>query len=301
MNFSIVFENTGDSLPFESCSSKTAEVLSYYVDYLNDKNLNKFIIPEVGNKIQTAITNLDSTLHETNKWIYELIDGYIETYTDGSNYLNQQVLNKLHSDWVNSQIVLSYNIQEKRKKYNSAQTEMIHNMYPDEIANTAVGVIAEKLGHGKLYDSINTNTHALESIFDNIKCRIAGQDRVEFNNPFPKSVLNNNISNFSLAFCHLGRTLYDKFDRFDMNLEYNDENSYNELTGFVDINLLNPQTIPLSKEYIAWCNSHNKVPIGDKFNIGNIKNLINRLTDYRKIIFQNTLHSNAFSIQLTKG
>jgi hypothetical protein len=300
MNFSIVFENTGDSLPFETCSSEVAEVLLYYVDNLNNKNLNKFIIPSAGKKIQTAILALDSSLHETNKWIYEILDSYIETYVD-SEYLDQRILNKLHCNWVNSQTVL-YDIQAKRKKYKSAQTELINNLYPDEISITSVGTLVnEKLGYKKLYDSINLNIHRLEEIFQNIRGQVADQDWVEFDNPFSKTLLTNNIGNFSLSFYHPGRTLYNKFEYFDMDLVWDDENSYDQLLGYVTINLSNPQTVPLSKEYVDWCVVHNKIPSGDNFNIGNIKNLVNRLTDYRKIIFQNTLQNNTFSIQLTKG
>lgn len=296
MNFFIVFEKSGDSLPFETCSSETAEVLLYYVDYLNSKNLNKFTTLSTGEKIQHAIEMLDLSLHSTNKWIYELLDHHIETYS-GNEYLNQHILNKLHSTWVNSQSV-DYDIQSKRKKYKSEQTELIHDMYPDEIAVTPVGAVIEKLGYKKLYDSININIHKLEVIFQNIRGQVDTRDWVAVDNPFSKSLLTNNINNFSLSFNHLGRTLYNKFDYFDMDLEYNDENSYDQLLGYVTINLSNPQTIPLSREYIEWCNNHGKLPSGDKCNIGNIKNLVNQLTDYRKIIFQNTLQNNTFSIQL---
>lgn len=299
MNFSIVFENTGDGLPFETCSSETAEVLAYYVECLNNKNLNKFTIPAAGEKIQKAITAIDLSLLETNKWIYELVDNYVTRY-ELEEYLNQEVLNKLHSDWVNSQS-LAYDIQVKRKKYNSALTESIHDMFPDEIPVTTLGTLVEKLGYKKTYDSINTNIHNLEFLFHEIPCRVADQSWVEFNNPFSKTLLTNNINNFSLSFHHLGRTLYNKFDHFDTDLDFDDENSYDQLLGFVTLNLLNPQTIPLSKEYVAWCNKHNRVPSGDRFNIGNLKDLGKRLTDYRKIIFRNSLQNNTFSIQLTKG
>lgn len=299
MYFSIVFENSGDSLPLETLSVDTADVLSYYVENLNNKNLNKFTIPAIGELIQSTIAELISSSNEINQWVHELLDEQVETYNN-VDYLNQDILNKLHYNWVRSQGVL-YNIQEKRKKYNSLQAEMIHNMYPDEIPTTSVGVIVEKLGHKQLYNSINLSIHNLENIFENIKCHVADQSWVQFDNPFSKTLLTNDISNFALTFNHLGRTLYNKFNYFDRNLKYDDENSFNELLGFVTINLSQPQTIPLSKEYIAWCNTHNKIPIGDKFNIGNIKDLVNNLTNYRTIIFQNTLQNNTFSIQLTKG
>jgi hypothetical protein len=299
MNFSIVFDKTGDSIPFKTTNTQTAEVLCYYVNYLDSKNLNKFS-SNVGIKIKLSIEKLHSSITECNAFIYELLDSYIDTH-ELEGYLNQTVLNKLHADWVNSQFI-EYNIIEKRKQYNySAQSELIHNMYSDEIPVAVVGDIVNKLGLTGKYNQINLDVHNLERLFSTLKFNVTNHSWVEFNNPFEKNILNNDISNFSLSFNHLGRTLYNKFMYHDYDLEYNDENSYNQLLGFVDIALLAPQTIPLSIEYVAWCKQHNKVPSGDKLNIGNIPDLTERLTEYRIMVYQNTLQSNCFSIQLNKG
>jgi hypothetical protein len=174
-------------------------------------------------------------------------------------------------------------------------------MFPDEIPEPPVGVIVDKLGFKEQYNSINLDLHRLEFLFSKIKFQVANNKWVEFTNPFSKDLLTNDISNFSLAFNHLGRTLYNKFLYFDHNLDCNDENSFNELLGFVELQLEPAQTIPLSAEYINWCISHNKVPSGHRLPIGNIPNLINHLTEYRKIVFRNTLQNNSFSIQLNKG
>jgi hypothetical protein len=300
MIFSLVFENTGDSIPFQTISNQTADVLSYYVDNLNKQNLNKFTNNNIGNKINQTIANLNSTITNCNEFIYELLDQHIDTCTT-EEYLNQQILNKLHADWVKSQTV-KYNILEKRKKYNySQQSELIHSMFPDEIPEPPVGVIIDKLGVVEQYNNINVAVHKLESLFSEIKFQVADQNWVEFTNPFGKDLLTNDVSNFSLAFNHLGRTLYSKFVYFDHTLEYHDENSFNELLGFVELGLEPAQTISLSAEYIEWCKIHNKVPSGDRLPIGNIPDLTAHLTDYRKIIFQNTRQNNFFSIQLNKG
>ena len=145
------------------------------------------------------------------------------------------------------------------------------------------------------------HVHQLEISFKEVKFEVTDQNWIEFTNPFGKEILTNNINNFSISFNHLGRTLYNKFVYFDSNLEFDDENSFNELLGFVSIKLEQPQTIPLSSEYVNWCKHHNRVPSGDYLNIGNIPNLVEKLTDYRTIIFRNTLQNNAFSIQLNKG
>ena len=299
MNFLLVFESTGDSIPFKTINTQSADVLSYYVDYLNSNNLNRFVSNQ-GSHISRLIDKLNSTIVECNEFIYELLDRRIDTY-DRDCYLNQKILNKIHADWVRSQSVI-YNISEKRKKYNySKQAENIHSLFPDNYPAPSLGIIIEKLGVEPAYSSINQLVHTLETELANFNFSVADQSWVEFTNPFSKEILTNDISNFALAFHHLGRSLYNKFIRHDHELEFDDENSYNELLGFIDIRLVPPQTIPLSKEYISWCNSHNKIPSGKHLNIANVPDLSDRLTDYRTILFKNSLQNNASSIQLNKG
>jgi hypothetical protein len=214
MKFSLVFESSGDVIPLQTISNKIADVLCYYVDHLNKQNLNKFALVGPSDRIDQTIQKLHSTIDECNKFIYELLDNYIPTYST-EDYLDQKVLNKLHADWVNSQSI-QYNIIEKRKKYNnSVQTELIHSMFPDEIPAPPLGTIIEKLGFKNLYNSINLDIHTLESLFLKIKFGTADCPWVEFINPFGSEILTNDIGNFSLSFNHLGRTLYNKFLCFD--------------------------------------------------------------------------------------
>ena len=110
MNFLLVFESTGDSIPFKTINTQSADVLSYYVDYLNSNNLNRFVSNQ-GSHISRLIDKLNSTIVECNEFIYELLDRRIDTY-DRDCYLNQKILNKIHADWVRSQSVI-YNISEK--------------------------------------------------------------------------------------------------------------------------------------------------------------------------------------------
>ena len=139
----------------------------------------------------------------------------------------------------------------------------------------------------------------LENIFSNVEFSVG--EWIEFFNPFPKRYLTNNICNLRFSGHHLGRFLENKFDTFDHALEFDDENSFNNFSGFVRIRLAVPQTIPFSTEYIAWCKKVNREPIGKYFNIGNIPDLMENLTKYRQIIFRNSLQNNIFSIQLNKG
>jgi hypothetical protein len=296
MNFSVVFQNSGDSIPFQTISTTTADVLVYYVENLNNCNSNKFS-SGIGGNIKSTVDKLHSTIVKCNDFVYELVDQYIDTYTE-EEYLEQKNLNKLHADWVNFHNI-SYNILKKKSQYGSEQSEHIHTMFPDSIPEPPIGTIIDKLGMSNLFGDINLSIHQVEALFRN--ARFSTAEWIEMPNIFTKSILSNSICNFSLPFNHLGRSLYDKFLDFDHNLEFDDENSFNELVGLVTIKLMPPQTILLSSEYVEWCREHNRVPCGNNLNIGNIPDLNKRLTDYRKIIFRNTLQNNNFSIQLNKG
>ena len=296
MKFSLVFENSGDSIPFDPVNQ---EILEFYIEQLNQQSLNGFFSMDQhhGQKILDRISAFNLNILEVNKWLDELMDIKFDTLTT-EEYLSQQVLNKLHADWVNSQSLL-YNIPEKRKQFNfSGLAEKIHEKFPDNIPTPTLSNVLSKLELTDIYKSLNNpHIHGLEAAFNNVRYTVNDTWTIVSNNYFPKSSLTNNVANLKLSFNHLGRTLYNKFQNFDRNLECDDENSFNELLGFVTLSLVPAQTIPLSIEYLTWCKQHNKVPSGDFLNIGNIPDLYENLTNYRIIIFRNLLSNNKFSIR----
>jgi hypothetical protein len=83
-----------------------------------------------------------------------------------------------------------------------------------------------------------------------------------------------------------------------LNLEHDDENSFDQLLGFVDLKLLPAQTIPLSQEYQQWCRTMNQVVCGNNLTLGNIPDLHERLTEYRQLIYKNLKSNNNFLIHL---
>jgi len=297
MKFQIAFENSGDSIEFESVNP---EVLEYYVNQLNQGKINSFSVQNKAwaNTVTQRINHLHLTLSDVSSWIHELTDWQYDVF-DFESYLDQCNLNKLHADWVNSQGQV-YDIDAKRKQHNfSGTAELIHDMFPGSERVVVLGNLLTKLHRTQQYEEINLGTHVLEQSFNQIRFETSDGIWHEFPNVFDKSILTNDVANFSLTFNHLGRTLYNKFINSDLNLEHDDENSYNELLGYVGISLLPSQTIPLSKEYQAWCQSHGRVPIGDNLNLGNIPDLHGRLTHYRQLIFKNLKSNNNFSIHIT--
>lgn len=300
MSFVLVFDRTGDEICFDPVNQ---EVLEFYIERLNHQSLNCFVpeLPEKTQYLVDLLNGLHSTVLEVNKWLFTLFDIKINEHTV-EDYLDQQNLNKIHADWVVSQ-QLTYDIQKKREQFNFSEiVERIHDLFPDNIQHPPLMVVLDKLGLSKKYNSINSPyVHGIEEFFTNIRYTSGNSWTKLCDNPFSKSLLTNNTANICISFNHLGRTRYNKFLFFDKQLHYKDENTYDELLNFVSLNLQPAQTIPLSKEYVSWCNANNIEPVGDFLNIGNIPNLYENLTKYRIIIFRNLLNNHGFSIHKTKG
>jgi len=298
MSFLLVFDHTGDEIPIDPIEHSALE---FYVEKLNQLSLNNFR-PESatsGKKIHDLLNGLRDTIVDVNAWLYDMADITIDQL-EIEDYLDQQTLNKIHADWVASQSKV-YNIQQKRQQSNhSERAELIHNMFPDDIQHPPLNDVLDKLGLLDFYNSINVPyVHGIEDFFEDIKYITSDKCINICRNPFSKKLQNNNISNVQISFRHLGRTRFNKFINFDKNLSFRDENNYDELIGEVTLNLHPPETIPYSKEYISWCNENNVEPVGKFLNIGNIPNLYENLTKYRKIIFKNLLSNHGFSIQHT--
>lgn len=300
MNFSIVFDNSGDALDFITLDSSRTEVLNYYVDNLNQLNSNSFQCLMDSTLTDQSVNNLHKSIVSANAFIEDLTGKPFEEY-NSTGYLNQATLNQLHADWVNLH-AYQYDVQEKLQSTNVKTVELANKLrqeVSDDIKIISLSSVLSRLGIDDIYGQVNDNIHRLEEKFEHI--RYGTTQWIQFKNIFPKSLINNDICNFRIPFHHLGRTLFHKYQFFDTNLEYNDENSFNELVGFVDINLSRTQTIPLSKEYIAWCKEHGKEPSGLYLNIGNLKNLEQNLNDYRLVVYRNIRNCNNFSIKLNKG
>jgi hypothetical protein len=294
MKFLLVFAQSGDVIPFESLNDT---ILEFYIDYLNTHNLNEFVSKhsQLGNVISQRVSALNDNIREVNEWIEVLLDKKIKTGSE-YDYLNQDILNAYHADWVGSQSV-QFDIDAKRRQYDcQGLVEQVHDSYPDDIRFPMVGDVMDKLERREIYDNININIHNIEGSFDNIKYKVKNQNWVQIKNPFLHQGLSQNIANLKISFNHLGRTLYDKF--LHQDTQYQDENTYNELLGFVDLNLLPPENIQMSTEYEDWCKKQGRSPLGNNLNLGNIVDLDKRLTDYRIIIYRNLLTSDSFSIQL---
>lgn len=296
MKFSIVFANTGDTIPFNAINP---DVLEYYVNYLQQHQLNNFRIKDRihFNNLNDKISKLHKGLIDANQWLEQLFGIQLRTFSH-NDYLDQNNLNFLHSEWVKIQSYIC-DIDKCRSLGNCQELpNLLHKLYPDNIRYPVLGDVIVKIGVKEQFDSLNTPLiHGIEAGFNNIvfKC---SDEWIEFRNPFPKSIITNDQCNLFLPFAHLGRTQFDKFLNYGSLVDETDENTFNELLGIVELSLAKPQRHQYSKEYIDWCNDNQREPTGGLIPLGNIPNLVTDLKEYRIIVLRNATANNSFYINL---
>ena len=293
MKFNLVFDNSGDTLPFTAINP---DLLCYVLDQV-DKSDQKTFDPENNNhgeQIFNKIKSLQKNLKTINKWFVDLSS---ETYPELDNlfdYVDQDLLNYLHAFWVNSQSQ-TYDINYKKNRP-TPLSRKIQDIFPDNIPCPKLSSVISRIGLSQEYDQINRNIHALECAFSCIRFMIKSEDWIEWDNPFPELV-NNDICNLYLDFYHLGRPLHNKYEFFDFDLKYNDENSFIQIRPVICLGFQPPRKVPYSPEYVDWCKIKNRDPVGNHMPLGNIPNLYEKLKEYRIITLRNLIDNNGFTLQ----
>lgn len=300
MKFSLVFDNSGDCLPFEVVSNH--ELFEFFVDQANQKHQNSFSNNRtLFGELDKKITHLHWAISKTNEVLYDLIGQSFDQHTDLEQYLDQNFLNKTHADWVSSQ---SKDANIDTLRYSSTSNiaslgNQLHELYPDEIQVIKIASALEKLGYIYPYEEVNLGVHRLETTFNKYNLEFSSDSKWEvFDNPFTdKMISNNNVTNFSFGYTYVGRQYYNKFEFFDDNLTYPDHYNYEQLEFSFQLNLQKPQTIPYSKEAVAWAEKHSVPLITDQLPIANIKDISENLFEYRKVLFRNSRDNNRASIK----
>jgi hypothetical protein len=299
MKFLLVFENSGDSLPFEV--KYNHELFEFFVDHSNKKLQNSFSNNrDLYKELDTKITHLHWSVSKINEVLYNLIGESFKQHTDLEDYLDQQFLNQLHADWVFSQHH-SINIDHLRFNSNTARScigSKLHELYPDEIRVIKTAQAMEKLGYIYPYEEVNMAIHRLENRFTQIEFKADDKWEV-FENPFLDSMISNNdVVNFSFGYTYVGRQYYNKFRYFDSNLDCLDHYNYETLEFAFQLNLSRPETIPFSPEALNWATSQNIKLIAEQIPIANIIDLETNLVEYRKMLYRNSRDNNRVKIVL---
>jgi hypothetical protein len=301
MKFSLVFENTGDSIPFEAVYNH--ELFEFFVEKSVSKDQNRFSDQQkIAQKVSKGLTDLHWALSNTNEVLYDLVGINFPQSDNLETYLDQSLLNRIHAEWVFSQ---NHKVQVHQLRFSHNSTaarlgQQLHDQFPDEISEARLAVAMQHIGRIFAYEDVNMAVHRLESFFsNNIEFSAAGKWEV-FDNPFRKTsmVSNPDRMNFSFGYTYVGRQLYNKFEYFDMNLDCEDHYNYETLEFSFNLNLQQPETVAFSPEFLAWCDRHDRRPMAKQIPVANMIDLDKHLTEYRKILYNNSQANNSASIIL---
>ena len=302
MKFSLVFEKSGDTIPFTVIANEP--LFEFFIATVNDKVQNSFSNKKkLANELNKKLTELHWAISKSNEVLYSLIGKSFEQQNTLEDYLNQNFLNKTHSDWVFSQFdVVDIDKMRFSNNHDVARIgNILHKLYPDEIRKIKTSQAMEKLGYIFPYEEVNMGVHRLEHSFIKLNLEFSADNKWEvFKNPFRNTMVSNNdIVNFTFGYTYVGRQYYDKFVNFDNELTCNDHYNYETLEYSFQLNLQKPQTIPYSTEFLEWANNTGAELITTQIPIANIDNLNTKLFDYRKILYRNSQADNNASIIIT--
>lgn len=293
MKFSLVFDNSGDTLPFKV--KYNHELFEFFIDQTNKKSQNAFSNDqELYKNLDQKLTHLHWAISKTNEMLYDLIGQSFNQHTNLENYLDQEFLNKEHSDWVFSHYH-DIDIDKLRFSSNMHQSEIgskLHELYPDEIRIVKTAPALEKLGYLYPYREVNTGIHRLEHSFNHLEFK-ADEKWEVFKNPYQDTMItNNDIVNFSFGYTYVGRQYYNKFRFFDTELKYPDHYNYENLEFAFQLNLSMPETIPFSTESSQWAEKMGVKLVAEQIPIATVVDIENKLFDYRKILYRNSRDNN---------
>lgn len=300
MKFSLVFENTNDSIEFETVYN--FQILEYLIKMSNTENCNSFSDDGIiANTVSKLLNELHSAVTLTNSIMPILNQQKFVEHENLLEYFDQKKLNKQHEQWVFSQQSI-VDIDQMRLSQNKQVSKIgwkLHDMYPDDIRLIRLAEVMQKLGLIFPYEEVNMTVHRLESFFANdIEFKSQSKWQV-FDNPYKDNMISNNdVVNFSLGYTYVGRQYYNKWQYWDTNLECVDHYNYETLEFAFQINLDRPQTIPFSKEFVEWQQHHQVKPIATQIPIANIVDLEKNLKYYRTMLYTNSKAGNRAALKL---
>lgn len=302
MKFSIVFENSGDSIPFEVKFNE--DLFTFFVDKIDLEGKNSFEVPIIGREADQKLTHLHWAISKTNEILYSLAGISFGQCVNLYEYLDQNLLNRLHADWVRSQMI-DIDIDVLRFSDDRGQSELgnqLHNLYPDEIRVIKLAEAMTKLGYLYPYEEVNLAVHRLEGLFNKTNLEFLSDSKWEvFDNPYHDTMItNNDVVNFAFSYTYVGRQYYDKFRNFDVDLINDDHYNFEQLEVAFHLNLSQPETIPFSKEFIKWTESKGVRPISTQIPIANAIGLLDNLSKYREILVSNSCSKNRATIIMEK-
>lgn len=294
MKLQLVFDNSNDLIEFDVIYNH--DILQYFVDMSDKNNCNQFSDEQkVFNTVSQLTTELHTAVTLTNSVVQPLCGLNFAENSDLVDYFDQRFLNQQHEHWVFSQnhVIDIDSLRFSQNKETSQLGWKLHEMYPDEIRKIRLAEAVTKLGYIFPYEEVNMTVHRLESFFaQDVEFKSKDKWQV-FDNPFKNNMVSNNdVVNFSFGYTYVGRQYYDKWQRWDTDLEFKDHYNYETLEFAFQMNLDRPQTVPYSQEFLSWCQNHAIPPVCCQIPIGNVIDLEKNLKHYRTILYRNSKQAN---------
>jgi hypothetical protein len=199
MKFSLVFENTGDAIPFEV--KYNHELFEFFVEKSVGQNQNRFSDQQkIAQQVSKGLTDLHWALSNTNEVLYDLVGINFPQSNNLETYLDQSLLNRIHAEWVFSQ---NHKVQVHQLRFSTTAMvarlgQQLHDQFSDEISETRLAVAMQHLGKIFPYEDVNMAVHRLESFFTNtVEFNAAGKWEI-FDNPFCKTSMVSNPDRMNL-------------------------------------------------------------------------------------------------------
>jgi len=267
MKFSLVFNDSGDSIEFDAIQP---DVVGYYVDWLDASGTNDFAVRA---KQTEPLTHYDRS--ELRQFMAELKDRLrdefgirclddIDLTTD---WYNQDKLNRIHECYVKACLKDNPNIN-----YVLSET-------PDELHKFLT------LNQGVHWSEKRWMARFMNAIHQPPEYILPSM------NPFTYDITTFDLCNLSIMYNGLGRQTYNKWECFDENIDDVDTRNFEDLYGEIHLNLDRPRTILPPPEYVEYCTDHNVVAYGTHVALGNALDLPNRLGMYREIMHDNLIET----------
>jgi hypothetical protein len=301
MKFNIVFENSGDTIPFKVVYNQ--QLFEFFVCKTKENFANSFFNNhQLSRIVDQRLRDLHWAISKTNEVLHSLTNSSLAEHTDLIQYLDQDFLNQTHESWVFSQNNL-IDVQALKLSSNASRSQLgyrLHDNLSDDNLHINLAHAMQILGHIHPYEEVNMGVHRLETAFTKNNLEFSAKSKWDvFENPFVDTMVSNNdIVNFSFGYTYVGRQYYNKFEYFDSDLKYKDHYNYETLEYSFHLNLNQPQTIPFRKELLEWSNIHGIRPMAVQLPIANCVDLDKNLFEYRKILYKNSKLNNAASIIL---
>ncbi len=301
MKFNLVFENSGDVIPFEVRMNH--ELFEYFVHMSQQHASNKFSnSKQLSNIVDQRLRDIHWAISKTNEVLCTLSNKNFVEHTDLLQYLDQTFLNQTHAEWVFSQDVI-VDVTALKTSLDSKKSQLgyaLHEKLPDNQLKIKLAHAMALLGYIHPYEEVNMGVHRLENSFVKHNLEFSADKKWQvFDNPFLESMISNNdVVNFSFGYTYVGRQYYNKFEYFDLDLAFKDHYNYETLEYSFQLNMSKPQTIPYSKEFLEWATVRGVKPITTQVPIANCVDIDKNLFEYRKILYRNSKLNNQVSIIL---